>query len=284
MAKKVERDIFKSGSTTYYFSSKFFPKGIRDDVFKLYSFIRIIDDYVDVSPPDVESFKYIVRRWTHLRKAADFGRFKPVDDSLAERVLGNMCYIVHRFECDPEWVDEFLRSMAMDLRGKHYQTIQETMDYMYGSAEAIGLLMAKVMRLPNASMHFAKMQGRAFQFINFLRDVNEDIGLNRSYFPSSELKKFGLERLDETAALRNPEGFKKFMRFQIKRYRIWQEEANKGFSFIPRRLRVPIRTAVDMYAWTARKIEKDPFVIFERKIKPKKGRVVRRTVRRIVQN
>lgn len=284
MANKVERDIFKAGSNTYYFSSKLFPKGIRDDVFKLYSFVRIVDDYVDMTPSDIESFKYIVRRWTSLKKAADFGRFKPLDASLPERILGNICYVVHRFECDPEWIDSFLQSMAMDIRGKNYQTIQETMEYMYGSAEVVGLLMAKVLRLPNASMHFAKMQGRAFQFVNFLRDVSEDLELNRSYFPNSELKKFGLERLDETAALKNPEAFKKFIRFQIKRYRAWQDEASKGFQFIPRRLRVSIRTSVDIYSWTAKKIDKDPFIIFEKKVQPKKAKIVRRTVRRIVQN
>ncbi len=80
MAKKIERDIFKKGSTTYYFSSKFFAKGVRDDVFKLYSFVRVVDDYVDMIPPDVESFKYIIRRWQSIRKQADYGRFEPLDD------------------------------------------------------------------------------------------------------------------------------------------------------------------------------------------------------------
>jgi phytoene synthase len=281
MAKKIERDIFKNGSTTYYFSSKFFPKGIRDDVFKLYSFVRVVDDYVDMSPADIESFKYIVRRWQSLKKSADFGRFTPLDDSVAERVLGNICYIVHRFECDPAWVDSFLRSMAMDVRQKRYLKIEDTMEYMYGSAEVIGLLMAKTMRLPNAATHFAKQQGRAMQFINFLRDIAEDNELGRCYFPANELKKFGLSDLSEKTARDNPKNFEKFIRFQLKRYKAWQNEASKGFQYIPKRLRIPLRTAVDMYDWTAKQIEKDPFVVFEKKVKPKKGRVVRRAVRRI---
>lgn len=283
MGKKVEKKLFRNASTTYYFSSRFFPKGVRDDVFKLYSFVRVVDDYVDQVPSDIESFKYIVRRWQSTRKGGDYGRFKPVDDSLNERVLGNICYIVHRFDCDPAWIDDFLRSMAMDIRKRRYQTIRDTMEYMYGSAEVIGLLMAKVLRLPNAATHFSTLQGRAMQYINFLRDIQEDAELGRSYFPSSELKKFGLERLNETAALKNPEAFKKFMRFQIKRYQAWQDEASKGFEFVPRRMRVAIRTAADMYAWTAKRIEKDPFVVFEKKVKPKKGRVVRRAIRRTIK-
>ncbi len=172
--------------------------------------------------------------------------------------------------------------MAMDVRGKRYQKIDETMEYMYGSAEVIGLLMAKTLRLPNAAKHFAGVQGRAMQFINFLRDIAEDNELGRCYFPTTELKKFGLADLKEQTAREHPKEFEKFMRFQLKRYRAWQREANKGLQFIPKRSRVAIRTAVDMYDWTAKQIEKDPFIVYEKKVKPKKGRVVRRAARRIV--
>ncbi len=276
----IERRIFKKGSTTYYFSSRFFPKGVRSDVLKLYSFVRVVDDFVDKTPPDIESFKSIVRRWQHTKKEKDFGRFVPADESIGERVLANLCYLIHRYSLDPAWVDDFLKSMAMDIRGKKYPTIRDTVDYIYGSAEVVGLMMAKTLQLPNAATHYAKIQGRAMQFINMIRDIPEDDNLGRCYFPQNELKKFGLSSLSETAALKNPEAFKQFIRFQIKRYRAWQDEANKGFEFIPRKLRVAIRTSVDMYDWTAKKIEKDPFIIFERKVKPKKSRVIRRAMRR----
>lgn len=284
MAKKIEREIFKTGSTVYYNSSRFFPKGVRDDVSKLYSFVRVVDDYVDMIPPDIESFKYIVRRWQAVRRKGDFGRFEPQDDSVAEKVLGNICYIIHRFECDPAWIDAFLRSMAMDIRPnpKRFQTIKDTMVYMYGSAEVIGLLMAKTMQLPNAASHFANIQGRATQYINFIRDINEDNELGRCYFPAAELKKFGLSDLSEATARANPKAFEKFMHFQLKRYRAWQHEANKGFQYIPKRLRISIRTAADMYEWTAKQIEKNPFIIYEKKVKPKRSRVVRRAARRVV--
>lgn len=284
MSRRVEKKIIKRGSPLSYSSIRLFPKGTRDDLAKLYSFIRVVDECVDASPPDVETFKYIVRRWQSIKKSKDFGRFKAVDNSIPERVLGNICYVVHRFECDPAWVDAFLKSMAMDLRGKSYTTIRDTMDYMDGSSEVIGLLAAKTMRLPNASLHFAKLQGRALQFIHLIRDINEDALKGRRYFPSSEIKKFGLEKLDEANALKKPEEYKKFIRFQIKRYRVWQTEADKGLEFIPRRLRVALRTTIDMYAWTAKRIDKDPFIVFDKKVKPKKSKVIRRAARRIIKS
>ena len=49
-------EIFKRGSTTYYNSTKLFPRKIRDKVTALYSFVRVADNYVDTVPQDVKGF------------------------------------------------------------------------------------------------------------------------------------------------------------------------------------------------------------------------------------
>lgn len=283
MGKRVERNILKKGSVAYYSSRKFFPKTTRDDIAKLYSFVHVLHGYVASVPSDIESFKYIVRRWAAIKKTQDFAHFKPLDKSIAERILGNICHIVHRYDVDESCIDNFLKSVAMDIRGKSYSTIHDTMDYLHGAAEGPALIVAKIIKLPNASMHFAKMQGRAFEYIHFLRDLDSDTKAGRNYFPSSEIKKFGLEKLDETNALKHPEKFEKFMRFQIKRYRLWQEDANRGLQFVPRRMRVALRAAIDVYAWKAKKIDKDPYIVFEKTIKARRHRVLRSAVRRFVR-
>lgn len=58
-----EQEIFREGSTTYYFSSRFFPHAIRQDVFRLYSFVRVADDYVDSSPPQTDRFYALRTVW-----------------------------------------------------------------------------------------------------------------------------------------------------------------------------------------------------------------------------
>jgi len=283
MGKKVERNILKSGDFAYYSSHQFFPKGTRDDIAKLYSFVRVVGDYAATEPSDIQSFKHIVRRWQVIKKTKDFGHFTPLDKSITERILGNICYIIHRFGCDESWVDNFLKSVAMDMRSKSYSTIHDTVDYMHGSAEVMALMIAKIMKLPNASMHFAKMQGRAFEYVNFMRDLNSDIKAGRNYFPQTEIKKFGLDKLDETNALKHPEEFKKFMRFQIKRYRLWQQDANRGLQFVPRRMKIALRAAIDMYAWMAKKIDKDPYIVFEKQIKPRRHKVLHYATRRLLR-
>ena len=65
-----------------------------------------------------------------------------------------------------------------------------------------------------------------------------------------------------------------FVRSQIKIYFKWQKQAETGFEFIPKRMRVAEKTASDMYAWTAIEIYNDPFVVYTTQIKPSKGQVL----------
>jgi phytoene synthase len=54
----------------------------------------------------------------------------------------------------------------------------------------------------------------------------------------------------------------------------WQREAERGYHFIPYRYLLPIKTAADMYIWTARRIERNPMIVYEGKVKPPKARIV----------
>ncbi|WP_276308956.1 phytoene/squalene synthase family protein [Sphaerochaeta halotolerans] len=119
------------------------------------------------------------------------------------------------------------------------------------------------------------MLGRAMQYINFIRDIAEDNGLGRRYLPLLDTP---LEALSEKEAKKNPEAFSAFIRREIERYQGWQKEAAKGYSYIPRRYRIPIMTATDMYCWTASQIAKDPFIVFESQVKPPKFRILRKGV------
>jgi 15-cis-phytoene synthase len=273
---RLETRIFKNGSTTYYFSSKFFPRKVREDVADLYSFVRTADDYVDKKPAQTQKLLKLEQYYQESIKVKSFDFRVKKNDSVDQRVVKNIIRVSRKYGFENEWVESFIASMKQDISPKTYETLSDSLDYVYGSADVIGLMMAKIMELPDESLKYAQMQGRAMQWINFARDVKEDNGLGRCYFPATEIKKFGIDSLDEQTALKNPDQFKKFIRFQIKRYYGWQTEANKGFKFIPRRLRIPLQTAVDMYAWTAEQIEKDPFIVFEKKVKPRKRDILRR--------
>ena len=282
MNKNTDKYKPKSGAA-YYLSSQFFPKGIRDDVFKLYSFVRTVSNFIDESPVDVGNFEHIESRWLTIKgQLARLEVPSPLDDSASERVLCNIAYVVHRHRCDPAWVDAFLKSKRWDMQKHQYRALKDILEYMYGSAEVIGLFMARILDLPEEALKAARYQARAIQYITFLRDIPKNTALARNYFPMGDVKKFGLKNLSEAEARAKPGMFADFMHAQLLRYAQWQTEANEGFIYVPKRLRVPLHTAVDMYNWTAQELKYNPLVVYDKQLKPKKRRVVRGVIRRSI--
>lgn len=323
------QQIFKNGSTTYYFSSKFFSAEVKEDVFKLYSFVRIADNFVDDIPQDKNSFDRLANDWQTI---CFQGKIAGKDNDVITQVVNNMYEVSQKYHFDPAWTNAFLDSMRMDLNKTSYKTMQDTLTYIYGSAEVIGLMMARILGADGginsqtashmlnsdsqdqdfhtfgtygikqaaskavlitkkvskrrrtvqdkaeAVQHYARLQGRAMQYINFIRDIAEDIELGRCYFPDSELRKYGIDNVTQRTAMRNPAAFREFIDGQLTYYQAWQDEASKGFRAIPFRQRIALRTAVDMYNWTAQQLADDPLVVFEKKIKPSKYRVISRAV------
>jgi phytoene synthase len=179
--------------------------------------------------------------------------------------------LMHRKSFEHAWVDAFLESMEMDLTKKRYETMEETLHYVYGSAEVIGLMMAKILDLHPESYPFARYLGRSMQYINFIRDIEEDLSLGRTYLPLADSP---LERLDFRYVMERQDTFIEFVRTHIGIYRQWQAEAEKGFAYIPKRYLIPIKTASDMYRWTAKRIFHNPLVVFQKKIKPSIPRIL----------
>ncbi|HOI58408.1 phytoene/squalene synthase family protein [Methanoculleus sp.] len=259
-------DIFRRGSKTYFYSTLFFPPRVRKDVFSLYSFVRVADDYVDAVPQEVDEFYAFTGRYA----AAAAG------EATGDVVIDSFVELAGRKDFDPAWTVAFLSSMESDITVTSYRTIRDLEGYLYGSSEVVGLMMARLLDLPPESYVAAQNLGRAMQYVNFIRDIAEDLALGRTYFPAEEIEAFGLDDLSAATAARHPRGFAAFLRFQLRRYREWQEQAETGFRYIPRRYRIPIRTASDMYRWTAQTIEHDPAVVYRGKVKPSVGRIVSR--------
>ncbi len=255
--------LFRQGSTTYFNSTRFFPADVRRDVFLLYGFVRKADNFVDALPQDADGFRRYREQWLHA------GEGKPSGDP----VIDGFVDLSRRRSFERSWTEAFLGAMEQDLTVKEYSTLEETIGYMYGSAEVIGLFMCRIMGLDREADYPARMLGRAMQYINFIRDIDEDLSLGRRYLPVADT---ALERLDRDYVLAHPDRFRQFHRIQIDRYRKWQAEAEEGYRYIPWRYLVPIKTAADSYLWTAGVIEKDPLVVFRRKIKPHKRQVLLR--------
>lgn len=224
----------------------------------LYAYVRVMDDMVDKKP--VKKDEFIL--WSKKTRQALKGMVTKIP------IIDNFAALSRKHNFKDEWVEAFIESMEMDLKPVDMKSYRELMQYIFGSAEVIGLMMAKILQLPKASYRPAKLQGRAMQYLNFIRDIDEDRQLNRIYMPREDREKFKIGDNDW-----DQKKWSKLIRYQIRRYRKLQAEAEVGYPLIPRRLRIPVKTAAKLYSWTAETIYQDPSLVFERKVKPSKWRI-----------
>ena len=244
----------KRHGTTYYWSTLVLPPEKRPHVHALYGFARYADDIVDdLGPVPVAQ---------RAQALASFGERFFADlstGSSEDPVLKAVVNTVRTLEIDPDCFRRFLRSMTMDLTVERYETWNDLLDYMDGSAAVIGEMMLPVLEpmYPEALPH-ARDLGNAFQLTNFLRDVNEDLDRGRVYLPQEDLRRFGV-RLEERRC--TPE-FVDLMKFEIVRCRELYDSADKGLAMLPKRSRKAITAARRLYSRILDKIEDRNYDVF----------------------
>ena len=174
-------------STSFSLAVKMLSPKIRTDIYNIYGFVRFADEIVDTfHEHDNEKLM------KHFEK--DYYLSKELGISL-NPILNSFQQTVNRYKIPDEMVQAFLKSMKADLYKTEYQTKAEYDEYIYGSADVVGLMCLKVFvngddnqyeKLKLAAMRL----GSAFQKVNFLRDLKDDYEvLNRSYFPNIDLGK-----------------------------------------------------------------------------------------------
>lgn len=266
MVTAEQSELFRKGSRTYYNSSRFFPPEVREDVFVLYAFVRKADNYVDAQPQDLAGFQAFQEQ---VRRAQ-------AGEAVADDVIAGFQALTVKYDFPSVWLESFLQAMAADTRKHSYGTIGELEDYIYGSAEVIGLFLTRIFGLPVEAEASARALGKAMQYANFIRDLAEDLQLGRTYFPQQELQQLGLPDLQESTvtSAAHELAFIEFMQIQVARYRRWQQEAETGYHYLPWRYLVAVKTAADMYCWTIEQIAADPLRVYRGQLKPRSWRIL----------
>tara|TARA_R110002049_G_scaffold28036_4_gene96761 strand:+ start:7272 stop:8114 length:843 start_codon:yes stop_codon:yes gene_type:complete len=179
--------VTKKYSTSFSMAVKMLSPKIRTDIYNIYGFVRFADEIVDTFH-DYDKEKLM----EHFER--DYYLSKEQGISL-NPILNSFQKTINRYNIPDEMVQAFLKSMKADLHKTAYNTKEEYDEYIYGSADVVGLMCLKVFvdgdndkyeELKAAAMRL----GSAFQKVNFLRDLKDDFEvLNRSYFPNIDLGK-----------------------------------------------------------------------------------------------
>jgi 15-cis-phytoene synthase len=184
---RCSRMTTKAYSTSFSLGILCLHKELRDPIYSIYGFVRFADEIVDTFH-DFDK-KLLLQRFRE-------DTFRAIDDKISlNPILNSFQNTVNRYNIGRGLIDQFLKSMEMDLATKNYND-QMFEQYILGSAEVVGLMCLKVFCNNNIALYNelklnAMSLGAAFQKINFLRDLNADyLTLGRSYFPDIELSRF----------------------------------------------------------------------------------------------
>jgi len=171
-------------STSFSHAVKMLRPKIQNDIYAIYGFVRFADEIVD-------SFHDYDKQL--LLDEFELDLYKALDRKISlNPILHAFQMVVHKYEIDNELIKHFLKSMRADLEKQEYNTTEEYEDYIYGSADVVGLMCLKVF-VQGDQNRFEQLKkpamklGSAFQKVNFLRDIKDDSeNLNRHYFPHIE--------------------------------------------------------------------------------------------------
>lgn len=163
-------------------------KSIRQDVYNIYGFVRVADEIVD-------SFHDFPREDIFDRFEEDFELSLKMGVS-ANPVINAFINTLFKYNISISLVEAFMKSMRADISKSVYHNKKEIDEYIYGSADVVGLMCLKIFVMGDEAQYnelkgSAIKLGSAFQKVNFLRDLRQDYEeLDRTYFPNVDPANF----------------------------------------------------------------------------------------------
>jgi len=240
VSQDCSRIITQRYSTSFSMATKLLGNSIRPHIYNIYGFVRFADEIVDT--------------FHNYPKELLLDNFeRDLHEALTHKIslnpiLNSFQYTVNKFNIGTDLIDAFLKSMRQDLHKQVYETQAEYEEYIYGSADVVGLMCLKVFvdgkdETYESLKPAAMALGSAFQKVNFLRDLNADFEtLDRTYFPNVDLNSF--QELDKMDIINEIE--------------VDFEKALTGIFKLPEEARFGVYTAYKYYFKLLQKLKRTP--------------------------
>lgn len=187
LSQQCSKATTKKYSTSFSSAIKLLHNDLRNPIYNIYGFVRFADEIVDT--------------FHQHDKATLLAEFKTETYNAIERrislnpILHSFQLTVNQYQIVSGLIEAFFHSMEMDLTKATY-SCEGYKEYIYGSAEVVGLMCLYIFCEGNKEMYnnlkpYAQSLGAAFQKVNFLRDVKSDYQqLSRTYFPEVDFDNF----------------------------------------------------------------------------------------------
>jgi 15-cis-phytoene synthase len=236
------RRLHRRHDPTYYLATRRLPAPVRPATHALYGYVRTADEIVDGPhrPPTPAARRAALDAWElELNDGLRAGRSE-------HPVVGALVDAGTRFGLPLEELETYMGSMRVDCAPVRIETWEELQAYMDGSAGSVGRIMAALLGVPERQRAGFGALGRAFQLTNFVRDVREDVRLDRVYLPAEDRERAGVPEAALAAARATPE-VRALVGQQVARARALFAAADPAVLAAPSSVRSGIRLACAAY-------------------------------------
>ncbi|PUZ67994.1 hypothetical protein GQ55_3G478900 [Panicum hallii var. hallii] len=248
---------------TFYLGTQLMTPERRKAVWAIYVWCRRTDELVD-GPNASYITPTALDRWE--KRLEDLFEGRPYD--MYDAALSDT---VSKFPVDIQPFKDMIEGMRLDLWKSRYRTFDELYLYCYYVAGTVGLMTVPVMGIAPDSKASAESVynaalalGIANQLTNILRDVGEDARRGRIYLPLDELAQAGLTE-DDIFRGKVTDKWRRFMKGQIQRARLFFDEAEKGVAHLDSASRWPVLASLWLYRQILDAIEANDYNNFTKR-------------------
>ncbi|MER0237203.1 phytoene/squalene synthase family protein [Fulvimarina sp. MAC8] len=256
LAAEAEATIAK-GSKSFAAAARLFNPETRASALMLYAWCRHCDDVVD---DQILGF----RQPGLVSEVDERARLQEIEDKTLAAVRGSRTGeapfdaigdVALRHDLPETLLMSHLEGFRMDVEGRVYETIEDTLDYCYRVAGVVGVMMARVMGVrPNRSSRFdvtltldrACDLGMAFQLTNIARDIIDDGEAGRVYVPKTWLDEAGVSG-NAIHLPRHRDAAAGFALRLLDLAEPYYASASKGLAALPPRAAWAVATALGVY-------------------------------------
>ena len=188
----------KVAGSSFYAGMRILPKAEREAMFAIYGFCRIVDDIADDEGAERSVRAAGLDQWradiAALYRGGDAGQAAFLAQAVARFALAEADFIAV--------IDGMQMDVDDDIRWPPFAKLDLYCDRV---ASAVGRLSVRVFGMERETgLALAHHLGRALQFTNILRDIDEDAAIGRFYLPAEALVAAGMVPVTPLGLLGDP--------------------------------------------------------------------------------
>ncbi len=268
--------------SNFSLSFNFLPKRKSNAIKSIYSFCSYIDDIVDELENTDENINIKKNRLSFWKQTLHLIYSQPLNKI---NHISKFAEVVRNFNIPQEYLSCLITTCERDLNKNRYATYSELTDYIYGVAVVVGLMCINIFGNNNEyTRNYALNIATALQLTNIIRDIKPDKDRNFIYLPQEELNNYNYNVADLINEKYN-DNFINLMKFQTQRAKDYFKKAEE--SLVPPNDRVnmlPARIMGAIYYDILKKIEKNKYKVFDKKIRISNFRKIIITLKVLIKN